>query len=841
MKKSNLFTFSSFVKSLGLIVCLVLVNTATFAQDGANDPTFNPTDTGFSNGDGASSIILTSATQSDGKVIIGGLFNYFNGIEIKYIARLNTDGSLDETFNSNVDPFSIVHAIAIQSDGKIVIGGDFSSYNGLERNCIARLNNDGSLDETFNPGSGANASVNSISIQSDGKIMIGGNFSKYNEIARSRVARLNTDGSLDETFNIGTGINITVYTIAIQSDQKIVLGGYFTSYNGTTRNSIVRINSDGSLDETFNIGTGINIMVYTIAIQSDQKVVLGGYFTSYNGTARNNIVRINSDGSLDETFVSGSGANIDIKKILIQSNGQIIIGGHFTSYNGVAINRIARLNSDGSLDQTFNSGTGASNSVEAISIQSDGSYIIGGRFLSFNGSIRHYVALLNTDGSLKETSFYSGTGVNGSVLTTCIQPDEKIIIGGDFTSYNETAINNIARLNTDGSLDPTFNVGTGADNYVRTTAVQSDGKIIIGGNFTSYNGVAINRIARLNTNGTLDETFNVGMGANNTIYSAAIQSDGKIIIGGSFSSFDGISSIRYIARLNPDGTLDQNFNGTGLGNVYTIAIQNDGKIILGGIFAYINGVAINRIARLNTDGSLDPTFNVGTGVNNSVWAIAVQSDGKIIIGGAFTTYNGVAKNRIVRLYPDGSIDENFNTGVGLNSTLRKALLQNDGKIIIGGSFTSYNETERNRIARLNNNGTLDESFNSGTGADNDVYTTSFQSNGKIIIGGAFISYNGAGRNRIARILNSNGTSLPQTSENEVMVYPNPTEGKAFIDLGEHCQRANVEVFDIFGKRVMQKHYNETQILDIDITAPAGIYFITISTANKRKTLKLIKN
>jgi len=357
----------------------------------------------------------------------------------------------------------------------------------------------GELDATFNPGTGAvggNNEIRTIAKQADGKIIIGGSFISYNGIARNYIARLNSDGSLDATFNPGTGPNYNVYTTAIQTDGKIIIGGNFTSYNGTARNYIARLNADGSLDATFNPGTGANNVIWTTALQANGKIIIGGNFTSYNGTARNYIACLNADGSLDATFNPGTGASSYVNTTLLQPDGKIIIGGNFTSYNGTARNYIARLNADGSLDATFNPGIGANNFIFRTAVQADGKIIIGGNFTSYNGTARNYITRLNADGSLDAT-FNPGTGANNYVYTTALQADGKIIIGGDFTSYNGIARNRIARLNADGSLDATFNPGTGANQYVFTTALQSDGKIIIGGGFTTFNGTSTNHIARI--------------------------------------------------------------------------------------------------------------------------------------------------------------------------------------------------------------------------------------------------------------------------------------------------------------------------------------------------------
>jgi uncharacterized delta-60 repeat protein len=237
--------------------------------------------------------------------MIGGVFDHYNERERNNIARLNADGTTDESFNSGTGTYNALGPIAVQSDGKIIIGGGFNMYNGIYVNKIARLNTDGTLDQNFNPGTGASSSILTTSIQSDGKIIIGGIFTSYNGTTRNRIARINANGTLDETFNPGIGPNSLVLTTSIQSDGKIIIGGDFTAYSGTARNRIARLNADGSVDESFNPGTGANLRVQTTAIQNDGKIIVGGGFTSYNGTGRNRIARIlNSGTTLPVEFIT---------------------------------------------------------------------------------------------------------------------------------------------------------------------------------------------------------------------------------------------------------------------------------------------------------------------------------------------------------------------------------------------------------------------------------------------------------------------------------------------------------------------------------------------------------
>ncbi|HBG71995.1 MAG: hypothetical protein A2W93_05425 [Bacteroidetes bacterium GWF2_43_63] len=743
------------MKNISFLIVLLFFSvfcTTTKAQSGGNDHTFNTLDHNFN---GANSAVSTMAVQSDGKIIIGGSFTAYNGMTRKGIARLNTDGSLDASFNPGTGTGTVL-TTAIQSDGKIIIGGSFTIYNGTTINRIARLNADGSLDATFDPAGGANNTVNTIAVQNDGKIIIGGNFTTYNGTTRNYIARINTDGSLDTSFDPGSGTNFYIYSIAVQSNGKIIIGGNFLNYNGTTRSKIARINADGSLDTTFNPGNGANGTILTTAIQSDGKIIIGGHFSTYDGWARDKIARINADGSLDGTFLPSTGANTVVRTTAIQSDGKIIIGGDFTTYNGTVRNGIARINADGSLDVTFYPGSGVENStntacVNSTAIQSNGKVIIVGDFTTYDGVTRNYIAQTNSNGWL-DFSFNFGKGANGLIRTTTVQSDGKIIIGGDFTVYNGTPRNYIARINTDGSLDATFNPGSGPNSGVFTTVVQSDGKIIIGGGFLSYNGTERKYITRINSDGTLDASFWPLIGPNSYVLTTAVQSDGKIIIGGNFSTYYGIDRMR-IARLNTDGSLDASFNpGSGVfgTDLITSAVQSDGKIIIGGTFGLYDGTTRHNIARVNSDGSCDYTFNA-SGTNNFVYSVAVQSDGKIILGGGFTNYNGTTINKIARVNTNGSLDTTFDPASATNGTVYTTAIQSDGKIIIGGDFTTYNGTARNHIARINANGSLDVTFNPDSGANGAIRTTAIQSDGKIIIGGDFTNYNGTVRNYIARV------------------------------------------------------------------------------------------
>jgi uncharacterized delta-60 repeat protein len=391
----------------------------------------------------------------------------------------------------------------------------------------------------------------------------------------SRAGECGGTGLLDTSF-IDPNINNRVECIEIQADNKIVIGGIFTTVGGSTQNFISRLNYDGTRDTTFNIASqgtiGASSTVRALAIQPDQKIIAGGSFLQMRGVTKNNIARLNTDGSLDTTFniganlgVTPSGGGQGVYAIAVQPDGKIVIGGLFTSARGVVQNNIARLNTDGSLDTTFNIGAnvGTSGQVRSVLIQPDGKIVIGGNFALARGVTQNDFARLETDGSL-DTAFNVGVnpGVAGGlgVYDMALQPDGKIVLVGDWNSFRGTTLQSnspeIARSNTDGTRDTTWATGQRPNNSVLCCELQYDGKVFTGGLFTTMRGVSNTYFARLQTNGTLDATYNVAPPAQGVtaavpggyVYCSALQDDCRILIGGAFTEVRGFTRTR-LARL----------------------------------------------------------------------------------------------------------------------------------------------------------------------------------------------------------------------------------------------------------------------------------------------------
>jgi uncharacterized delta-60 repeat protein len=369
----------------------------------------------------------------DGKTLVFGAFTASHGAARRGVTRLNPDGSTDLTFMTGLAGANgIVHDAVQQPDGRILIGGSFTTIHGSERRRIARLNADGSLDTTFQNGmKGANDTVYGVALQPDGKVLIGGPFNGINGEntgldRHNQVARLNSDGSTDTSFIHGSNTGFEgygEYAFAVQPDGKILVGGSFWEVNNVARIGLVRLNADGTTDPSFLNGmSGPNHVVYRVALQPDGRLLIEGEFWAVNGVATNNgFARVNPDGSFDPSFQPPSSLYpFYASPIVLQPDGKILMGMYDESTSD---GRVVRFNSDGTLDPSFQDGLPSMSNCSGLSLRSDGQVVVGGYFQTAVGEPQEQVALLHADGSLDPTFANPHAGVNGAIVAVAIQPD----------------------------------------------------------------------------------------------------------------------------------------------------------------------------------------------------------------------------------------------------------------------------------------------------------------------------------------------------------------------------------------------------------------------------------
>lgn len=430
-------------------------------------------------------------------------------------------------------------------------------------------------------------------------------------------------GVLDAT-TFGAGVSGGagfISNAAVTSTGKILVVGDFNSVDGNTKTNIAQFNADGTVDANFNTGgNGTNLITRALRIRSDNKIWIGGAFTQYNGsTVPGGILLLNADGSRDASFAPSSGSNLRVNTIGILSSGDIVAGGLFTTFNGTTVGRVARISATGTLDGLFNTNI--------------------------------------------------GTGANSDIERIAIQPtDNKILLVGNFTTFNGATVGRVIRLNDDGTVDNTFltNIGTGANALVRAVALQSDGKILIGGDFTNWNGNTVARFVRLNADGTLDAS--VTAGANSSVVSILVKSDDSFLLGGSFTisgttSPSLLPTRNSISAFNANGTVNTNFvpnpGATASSFVNQLALQSDGKIVAVGSFSTFNGSTRTRIARLHGDLTAATTAQTATITSvtaNNVYALG-STNGSIVAKIVPNGATPVSGNVTAQVFIDGSVQK----------------------------------------------------------------------------------------------------------------------------------------------------------------------------------------
>lgn len=683
----------------------LLVQPTVVANTFRADPTFALV--AEAAGGGVSAVRLTAA----GEVLVGGNFTTIAGLRRDGLARLTSSFIYDASFTPAVS--GAVNAIVELPpagqplDRRIVIGGGFAQVNGVSRSCIARLNSDGSLDPTFFPGTGFNGNVYVIALQPDGRLVVGGSFTQMDGVACGHIARLNPDGSLDPTFNAGSGFDSVVTAIARQSDGRLVVGGYFANVDGHPAARLARVSSSGGFDPTFVLGSGCNgeVLALNVVSPTDDRLLVGGAFTSYAGVLANRVMRLAADGTRDSTFTAPAGINGAVRAIDVATSGVVAIGGDFTS--SVPSRCVARLLATGAVDTAFAPPTTArpATSVAAVALYGDGRVVAGGEFTQIGGTAGTASGLVRYSSTgTSNTTPLGALRVAASVNTAVPVASGRWVIGGSFTHLNGVARNRIARIGADGAVDAAFDPGTGFNRTVTSIVGQGDGRLLVAGEFTSFNGSAAFSLVRLESTGGRDLSFGLDSGIQGWIYAMAIQPDGRIVVGGDFDLNNG-SARNDLARLQTNGMLDTGFDpGPGQsGPVQALALQRDGRIVAGGSFTQFNAQLRGFAARFNATGGLDPVFNSSTGFDGPVDAVAIRADDSLVLGGAFQNFNGAVRRAVAGFASSGSLLAGYNSGTGLTGVALGGMAAlPDGRVLVAGSSGG--------LVRFNADGTTDTAF-----------------------------------------------------------------------------------------------------------------------------------
>jgi uncharacterized delta-60 repeat protein len=724
---------------LNIVLLLVASFTIAAAESTNVDPTFDPTPAITSPMDGEFQPII----QADGKILIYsstagifrlnpdgttdttfsycncggvGIYNVMVGLDGKIILaggaapnhakmiRLNSDGSIDNSFSIFIQAVgppeftgNVLFVNAIQSDGKVIathtswgnIGGTYYSHT------MRRYNIDSTVDTTFSspPLEGGHLVTTSAILKHlpDGRFYMA--VSSGSHLGSSfTISRRLADGTPDTSFAAfnrslgGSSPRLSVADLALADDGGLIATGRFwpSMMGGPYQQNLFRFLPNGAMYPGFappltDYGSGVHG-------QTGGKILFSASPTT---SASVRIMRLLGDGTVDGSFVVDPAITSIASAWRVDALDRIVFLAETTSGR-----RLVRLLQNGSLDPTFEARVLSPGQVNALARLSNGKTLVAGAFSFMDGVARAKIARVNSDGSL-DTSFNPGTGFDAgeAPIQLVEQPDGKVLAaGGYFYSYNGTPLPSIVRLNTDGSRDSSFSVSFSNPGYAQAVALQPDGKILIGGTFSTVNGVSRTGIARLNPDGTLDTTFNAVLNIA-FVQKILVEANGRITIGGSFSSVNGFPR-NNIARLETNGALDQAFNPT-TGPVLNFWQQPDGKYLL-------TSGAATSFQRINNNGSPDtsfspPSFDAAGGA--SILTVLFRADGTMLVGGRFDTVGGLQRPNLTRLRWSGTHDSTYIPN-GANARVNVLADNNDGKVLIGGAFNTVDNVGRWGIARL---------------------------------------------------------------------------------------------------------------------------------------------
>ena len=689
------------------------------------------------------------AVQADGKVIIGGSFTYVGNTPRNNIARINTDGSLDTTWDPN--PNGSV-ALLLMETGNVYVAGGFTSIGGQSRNGLAKLSTSdtGTADATWNPT--PSAVVHALALDGSGNLYVGGQFTFIGGLFRNRIAKLSTTGTgaADATWNPNTTSG-DVKALALDGIGNIYAGGTFTNIGSQARNNVAKLSTSGTgaADATWNpspfavdsLGNLVPSSVFALAVDGSG-VYIPGCFTNIGGQTRYTIAWLSPSGAgpadswAPNVNVTGGGS---VLQLALDGGGFVYAGGSFGSIGGENRRNLAKLSTSGGGVADLSWNPSPDGIVSAVAL-GGGKVYVGGQFRNIGAQIKGAFAALSASSTGTADPAWPMALSAGTISAIVRDTGSGTIIGGSFIVMGDmtTVRLNIARFSADNGLDATWNPS--ADGSVSVLVVDGSGSVYVGGSFFSIGGLGRNRIAKLSTSGTgaADATWNPN--ANGAVLALALDGGGSVYAGGAFSNIGG-QTRNNIAKLSTGGAgaADAAWNPNASSSIFALAVVGGG-VYAGGQFTSIGGQTRNRIAKLSPSftGAADPTWNPN--MQSTVFALALDGSGYLYAGGQFTTIGLVSGMRyIARLSTTttGAPDTTWHPLPNAGGYVHALALDGSGNIYAGGEFTTIGGLSRNRIAKLSTSGTGAADATWNPNANGTVLAVALDGSGNVYAGGQF--------------------------------------------------------------------------------------------------------
>lgn len=790
--------------------------------------------------------------QADGKRVLLGNFTRADGSAASTIVRYSAAGTVDAAFQQNLGTTSSVYRVMQLANGQLLLVG-FANIplvaGGITRNGLLRLNADGTADASFNPGAGPVAvgtSYNGIDYAlplPNGQVLVGGLFNRFNGVAVNNLVRLNADGSLDTSFSPGLASSDEVEALALLPSGKYLIGG---KENPTTNfRALTRLNPNGSRDATFNAGVGSYSEANYLLVQPDGKLlVAGGLTLTAGGTDYKGLVRLLPDGGLDNSFTLASTVSSSIytyygKSLDLQPDGKILVLNNvFNALNG-RTQGITRLNANGTFDNSFQTGEGANTYLNSFTRLANGGILAAGGFTSFSGVIDRSVVQLTSSGAI-DPAFVPTLQLPGYASQLVLQPDGKVLVSGYFSEVNGQPVRRLARLTPTGALDASFSNAAGDLDYaISDLALQPDGRLLL---------LTNSLVQRLLASGARDNSFTAPSIAGSSFNHLLLQPDGRVLVGGSYGYLNYETLPTPLLRLLPDGTRDASFAPVGMGagrigNVFSLALQPDGKVLVAGSLTPAAGAgSIRTVARLTSSGALDASFTNPVFTTPSLFSgistLAVQPNGKVLVGGSFTAVAGTPRVGLTRLNADGTPDAGF-VAPFTSGGAYALLLQPNGRIVVGGNLRG--PSVPNNLARLLPTGALDTSFGATAVPNSDVLGLLAQPDGNLLLVGNFNTIGEQATGNVARLTATGVLPVlaPQAVADRTTAWPVPAHTTLTVapDASAHAQA--LDILDVLGRPVRHLALGSGAPATLSVAGlPAGTYLLRVRYAEGLVTRRI---
>lgn len=680
------------------------------------------------------------ARLADGKLVVGGNnLARVNGTGRAYLARLNTDGSLDSSWNPA--PNGGVGALWVDATGMLYVGGFFSMIDGQPRAGLARFNAAGVLDPNWMPTQ--NGGVGAIAPGLAGTLCFGGTFTQVNSATHNRLACVSdVDGSLLAGFV--PDVNSTVTTL-VTSGNNLYVGGYFTNISSVGRSFAARLplNGNGSPDSW---NPAPNNVVLAFLPTTSGAVYLAGFFNYFATTTQSGIVKVNDTTG---TLVAGWNAQTTFQDFVLDlcsdGSGGVIVAGTFSAIGGQSRLNVARLDgSTGNAIAGFDPGIDYGYPTHVLA-EPSGNYLVAGPFSSMGGGEHLALGRVLASGSVDATFDPSLEAQGYAYVVARLPAAGAFVIGGRFVRADGLIRRNLIKLSPPGRVDPNWIANT--DSEVRALAVDDVGRIYVSGYFTRVGSFNRPYLARLQntTDGAVDPSWNPQPNA--AIYPVLLRNEG-LYVSGFFSTIGG-GSQTYLARLSTsNGNLDAGWKPVVDGYVGGLAATTSGDLLVAGSFSSVNAVARSGAAKLATAASatLDTAWAPAL-AGGSGGAIAVDND-DVYLSGSFTSVNGTPRTRLARVSASGAGALDTAWAPSVDNSVTKLLVQPEG-IYIAGFFANVNNSGHGYLARVDAaTGALDPSWVS---AANTWVLDLLAYRESIFCVGWFTSIGGAARQAAARL------------------------------------------------------------------------------------------